>query len=124
MNKHVDLAKNSAADVEARKAQLLRQGEFYRAGVMHAKAQVKHEASPATLFHAALDHATWALRSRVDGLLKPTGVSVASMMPYALSVLGIIRRRRLGKPALGVAVVLGGLGWYLQRRRNAQLQAL
>ena len=124
MNNHVEHVKNSVTDLADRKAQLMRQGEFYRAGVLHAKAQVKHEASPTTLFHTALDHATWAVRSRVDGLLKPTGASVASMMPYALSILGFIRRRRLGKPALGVAVVLGGLGWYLQRRRNAQLHAI
>jgi LPXTG-motif cell wall-anchored protein len=27
----------------------------------------------------------------------------------------------LSKPALGIAAVLGGLGWYLQRRRAQQL---
>jgi hypothetical protein len=113
--------KEKEPDLGERKAQLLRQGEFYRVGLVHAKAQLKHASRPETLFHSVLDHATWALRARVDGLLHPTGVSVASIMPYALSILGFIRRRRLGKPALGAAVVLGGLGWYLQHRRTQQI---
>jgi len=43
------------------------------------------------------------------------------MAPYALTVLGFIRKRKLGKPALGVAVILGALGWYLQRKRAQQV---
>ena len=39
------------------------------------------------------------------------------LAPYALTVLGFIRKRRLGKPALGVAAVLGAAAWYLQRKR-------
>ncbi|MEO7494547.1 MAG: hypothetical protein ABIT83_16210 [Massilia sp.] len=124
MSTHLAHEKRASDDLDERKAQLLRQGDFYRVSLVHSKAQLKHAARPETLFHSAVDHATFALRSRVDGLLKPTGVSVASMMPYALSILGFIRRRRLGKPALGVAVALGGLAWYLQHRRTAQLQTL
>jgi hypothetical protein len=69
------------------------------------------------MFHSVIDHATWALRTRADALLKPTGTSVSVLAPYALTVLGFIRKRRLGKPALGLALLLGGLGWYLQRKR-------
>ena len=35
--------------------------------------------------------------------------------------LAFIRKRNLGKPALGVAAVLGALGWYLQRKRAQQV---
>jgi hypothetical protein len=48
-------------------------------------------------------------------------VSVAALAPYAMTILGFIRRRKLGKPALGVGLVLGALGWYVQRKRVQQL---
>ncbi len=104
------------SQVEQRKAELIRQGEFYRVGVVHAKAQIKYAARPEALFHSAVDHAAWALRARVDGLLKPTGTSVAMLMPYALSIFRFIRQRRMGKAGLGAALALAAIGWYLQRR--------
>ena len=109
---------DKSKELEERKARLLREGEFYRVGIARAKAQIQHGARPDTMLHAAIGHAGWALRSRIDGLLKPTGVNLAALMPYALSVLGFVRRRRLGKPALAVSLALGALGWYLQRRRT------
>jgi hypothetical protein len=102
---------------EERKRALLRDGEFYRAGVAHARAQVKHSARPEVMLHSVIDHTTWALRTRADALLKPTGTSVSVLAPYALTVLGFIRKRKLGKPALGVAALLGVAGWYVQRKR-------
>jgi len=110
-----------ANEHDERKTRLLRQGDFYRAGVVRAKAQVMHAARPEVMFHSALDHATWAVRSRIDSVLKPTGVNVASLMPYALTILGFLRQRRLMKPALGVAAVVAGIGWYLQKRRTQQV---
>lgn len=107
-----------------RKARLLRQAEFYRVGIVHAKAQVKHASRPEAMFHSALDHATWAVRSRIDGLLKPTGVSLSSVMPYAVTIIGFITRRRLIKPALGVVAAATGLAWYLQRRRTRTVEAM
>jgi len=106
---------------EERKRALLRDAEFYRTGVVHSRAQIKHAAKPEVMFHSVLDHATWVLRTRADALLKPTGTSVSVLAPYALTVLGFIRKRRLGKPALGAAVILGALGWYLQRKRAQQV---
>lgn len=100
-----------------RKAQLLRQGDFYRVGVAHSKAHIKQGARPEALFHQAVDHATWAVRSRIDNLLRPTGINVASLMPYAVSILGFLNRRRLVRPALAVTAVAAALGWYLQQRR-------
>jgi hypothetical protein len=113
--------KHGHSDLDARKEELLREGAFYRSGVALAKAQIKHAARPEVLFHSAVDHATYALRSRADALLRPTGLNVATLAPYALSILSFIRRRNLGKPALGVGLVLGALGWYVQRKRAQQL---
>lgn len=118
MEKHESHHKQ--ASVEERKAELLRDGEFYRAGMIQGKAQVKYAARPEVLLHSAIDHATWSLRARADALLKPTGTSIAAMAPYALTVLNFIRRRRLGKPALGAALVLGAATWYVQHRRAQQ----
>ena len=104
--------------VAERKARLLRQAEFHRAGVVHAKAAIAYGARPEVLFHKALDHASWAVRSRVDSILHPTGLNVASMAPYALTVLTFIRRRGWVKPVLGVAAAAGAAFWYVQRQRN------
>lgn len=121
MDKDGELIKKDAdgdAAKSERKARLLRQGDFYRAGIVQAKANIKHGAKPETIFHNALDHATFALRSRVDGLLRPTGINVGSVMPYAMSVISFINRRRLHKPAIGVAVLMAGAAWYAQRQRS------
>ena len=103
-----------------RMEELKRDGEFFRAGVAHSKAQIRHGARPEVLFHSAVDHATFALRSRVDSLLHPTGFSVASVAPYALTAIKFIRHRKLGKPALAISVLLGVAGWYFQHRRAQQ----
>ena len=112
---------DDANDFDERKARLLRQGEFYRVGVLHAKEHLKESIRPEAIFHSVIDHATWSLRSRVDGLLKPTGVNFATLAPYALSIIGFIRKRKLGLPAIAVSAALGGIGWYLQKRRARQL---
>jgi hypothetical protein len=119
MQEHSSHRKGNA---DIRKAELLRDGEFYRSGLAHAKAQIKHEARPEVMFHNLIDHATWSLRTRADALLRPTGTNVSALAPYALTVLGFIRKRRLGKPVLGAALLLGGLGWYLQRNKRTQDQ--
>src|SRR5438067_12373684 len=106
---------------EEQKRALLRDGEFFRAGVAHARTQIVHAARPEVMFHSVVDHATWALRTRADALLKPTGTNVSVLAPYALTVLGFIRKRRLGKPVLGGAALLGALGWYIQRKRAQQV---
>ena len=121
MDKDGELIKkdaDSASDLSERKARLLRQGDFYRAGIVQAKARIKHGAKPETIFHNAMDHATFALRSRLDGLLRPTGINVGTVVPYAMSVISFINRRRLHKPALGVAVLIAAATWYAQRHRT------
>jgi hypothetical protein len=112
--------KEPKEDMQARKAQLIREGEFYRVALVHAKAQVKHAARPEALFHSAVDHATWAVRSRVDGLLKPTGASVATLAPIIMTAIRIFRSRRMGVAGIASAVAMAGFGWYMQQRRLKQ----
>ena len=104
-------------DPVARMAELKREGEFYRAGVTYAKAQVKHGARPEVMLHSALDHATWALRARADALLKPTGSSVSVLMPYALGVFNFVRQRRMGKQVVAGTALMAVAGWFMKRRR-------
>ncbi len=104
-----------------RKTHLKRQADFYRVGIVHAKASIKQGARPEALFHSALDHATWAVRSRVDGFLRPTGISVATVWPYAISLLGLLRQRGMMKPAIGVLAVAAGAAAYWQRHRLQNL---
>ncbi|GAB3472507.1 hypothetical protein GCM10027321_45690 [Massilia terrae] len=112
---------SSSDDISARKHALMRDGEYYRSGMVHAKAQILHGARPEVIFHSVIDHATWALRTRADALLKPTGTNLSVLAPYAMTVLGFIRRRRLGKPALAIVTLLGAAAWYLQRKRAQQM---
>jgi hypothetical protein len=111
-------AADGKESLATRKARLKRQADFYRVGIVHARAGIKQGARPEALFHNAIDHASWALRSRVDNLLRPTGINVASLMPYAVSILGYITRRRLVKPALGVLAAAAGVAYYVQQRRS------
>lgn len=117
LDKDADKAAGPVDTLAERKQRLLRQAEFYRVGIVHSRAGIRQATRPEALFHSALDHATWAVRTRVDALLRPTGIQVASVMPYALTVFGFLRRRGLIKPALGIAAVLGGAAYYLQHRR-------
>ena len=100
-----------------RKARLLRQADMYRVGIVHARAGLVHSARPEALFHTALDHASWALRAKVDSLLHPTGLSVGAIMPFALGIIRFLSRRRLVKPALGILVAGAAVALYAQRRR-------
>ena len=115
----IGLGRDEQESPEARKTRLKRQADFYRVGIVHAKARLKQGARPEALFHNALDHAGWALRTRIDSILRPTGINVASIMPYAVSAFGFITRRRLVKPALGLLAAAAGLAYYVQRRRGA-----
>ena len=107
-------------DPATRKEELLREGEFFRAGVAHAKASIQHGLKPEVMLRSAVDHTTLALRARADALLKPTGTNVSMVMPYALGAWNFVRQRRLGKQAAGAAVAVGALGWYMNRKRARQ----
>ncbi|RZA31243.1 MAG: hypothetical protein EOP92_32180 [Lysobacteraceae bacterium] len=105
-------------DPVKRKQELLREGEFFRSSVAQARAQIRHAARPEVIWHNTIDHATLALRSRADALLRPTGTNVSMLMPYGMSAFNFIRRRKLGKPVGAAAILLGVAGWYLNKRRQ------
>ena len=110
-------------DPAIRKQELLREGEFFRAGVAHAKASIQHGIKPEVMLRSAFDHTTVALRTKADALLKPTGTNVSMLMPYAMTAVNFVRQRRMGKQAAGAAVGVGILGWYLNRRRTRKAKA-
>lgn len=103
---------------EQRKEQLLAEARLHRAAIVLAKQHIKHGARPEVIVHNALDHATYAVRTRLDALLTPAGLSVTAVAPYALRAFSYLRRRGQLKPALGVAALLAGAGWYLHHRRQ------
>lgn len=110
-----------AAELAAEKERLIREGELYRIRVVHAKALVAEALRPEALFHGAVDHALGLAQARFGALLKPgglSGVNVRALMPYALTVGSFIARKRLIKPALGLAAGLAlGVAWLARRRR-------
>lgn len=103
-----------------RKSRLLRQAEFHRNNILSAKSAIKEGARPEVLFHKAVDHATFAVRTRVDNVLRPTGITVATVSPYALSLLSFLRQRRMLKPAIGVVAAAAGLAMFVKHRRHQQ----
>jgi hypothetical protein len=113
-----------AAALDADKKRLIREGELYRIKLVHSKALVANALHPDALFHGAVDHAVGMARARMGGLLQPGGLSglsglinIRSLAPYALTVGSFIARKRLIKPVLGVALVLGvGAAWLLRRK--------
>ncbi|GAB3384081.1 hypothetical protein [Massilia agri] len=109
-----------SVDPVIRKQELLREGEYFRQSVAQAKAEIRYGARPDVILHGALDHATLALRTRADALLRPTGISVATLAPYGMTAFNFIRQRRLGKQAGVAAILLGVVGWYVHKRRSQQ----
>ena len=100
-----------------RKAVLLRQAEFYRVGIVHSRAAVTHSLQPASLIHSAVEHASGVIHARIDAMLAPTGLSLQTVLPYALSGAAFVVRRRLVKPLLLAGAVVSALALYLSRRR-------
>ncbi len=109
-----------SVDPVKRKQELLREGEYFRSGVADARMQIRHAARPDVMLHNVIDHATLALRTRADALLRPTGTSVSQLLPYGMTAFDFIRRRRLGKQAGAAAILLGVVGWYVHKRRAQQ----
>jgi hypothetical protein len=119
-----------AAELAAEKQRLIREGELYRIKVVHSKALVGNALHPDALFHGAVEHAVGMARARLGGLLQPgglggalSGVNVKSLLPYAMTVGSFVVRRRLLKPAIGVALVLGvGVAWLMRRKGPDQIE--
>jgi len=123
-----------AAEFAAEKQRLIREGELYRIKVVHSKALVGNALHPDALFHSAVDHAVGMARARVGGLLQPgglggalsgaiSGFNIKSLLPYAMTVGSFVVRKRLIKPAIGVALVLGvGVAWLMRRKGPDQIE--
>ncbi|MQA22055.1 hypothetical protein [Rugamonas rivuli] len=108
------------AAIDADKQRLIREGELYRIKVVHAKALVANALQPDAMFHGAVEQAIGMAQARLGGLLQPgglKGINFKSLMPYALTVGSYIARKRLVKPAIGVALAAGiGMAWLLRRK--------
>lgn len=108
------------AALAAEKNRLIKEGELYRVGVVHGKALVAQALQPDALLHSAVEHAAGMAKNRLSGLLQPgglSGINLKVLMPYALTIGSFLARKRLVKPALGVAAVLGaGLAWLLRNK--------
>lgn len=125
---------NEAAEFAAEKQRLIREGELYRIKVVHSKALVGNALHPDALFHGAVDHAVGMARARLGGLLQPgglggalggavSGFNIKSLLPYAMTVGSFVVRKRLIKPAIGVALVLGvGVAWLMRRKGPVEYQ--
>jgi hypothetical protein len=116
-----------AAALTAEKQRLIREGELYRIKVVHSKALVGNALHPDALFHGAVDHAMGMARARLGGLLHPggsgglggvlSGFNIKSLLPYAMTIGSFVVRKRLVKPAIGAALVLGvGVAWLMRRK--------
>jgi len=112
----------SEVPIEVQKERLIREGEYYRVGVIHAKAQVAQALRPEAILHEAVDQAIGMAQARFGSLLQPGGLSglkLSSLLPYALTLGSYIARKRLFKPALAVgAVVAVGAAWLIRRKRG------
>jgi hypothetical protein len=97
-----------------RKARLLREGEYYRVGIVHAKAYVHQGMRPESLMRGAAS----LVLAPVEGLLGPLGLSLPSLLPFAASGAAFLRRRKLLKPALGIGLIASLAATYLLRRRR------
>lgn len=116
-----------AAALAAEKQRLIREGELYRIKVVHSKALVGQALQPDALLHGAVEHAVGLAQARLGGLLQPGGAgglnlkSLKSLMPYALTIGSFIARKRLVKPAIGLALAAGaGVAWLLRHKRPPQ----
>ena len=112
----------SEVPIEVQKERLIREGEYYRVGVIHAKAQVAQALRPEAILHEAVDQAIGLAQGRLGSLLQPGGLSglkLSSLLPYELTLGSYIARKRLIKPALAVgAVVAVGAAWLMRRKRG------
>jgi hypothetical protein len=101
----------------AQKNKLIAEGGLYRARIVHARAQAGAALRPEALLHEAIGRVRNFANLRLDSWLAPTGLRWQSVMPLLLTALSFVGRRRLIKPALGVAIAAGALAWYARRRQ-------
>lgn len=106
-------------DLDAHKQKLIAQGELFRVGIIHSRANVGHALRPEALLQGVVDNALGFASHRVEGLMAPGGFRLQMVMPYIWPVLTYFgRNKKMVKPAIGiVAVAAGAVGWWLRRKR-------
>ena len=106
----------------ANKQRLIKEGQLYRLSLANSKALVGEALQPDALLHGAVEHAAALARARLGMLMQPGGLSgfnFRKLMPYLLTAGSFVVRKRLVKPALGVAAVAAlGTAWLLRRQRQ------
>ena len=117
------MSMESERTAAANKERLIKEGQLYRLSLAHSKAQIGEALHPDALLHGAVDHAAALARARLGALLQPGGLSgfnFKKLMPYLLTAGSFVVRKRLIKPALGVAAVAAlGTAWLLRHQRSA-----
>lgn len=103
--------------VEARKRQLIADGELYRVSIIHARANVGHALRPETLLQGVVETARGFAGHRVEALLAPGGARLQTFMPYVLTALSFIGRKKLVKPALVLVAAAAGAAAWLRRKQ-------
>lgn len=105
----------------AHKRRLIAEGEFFRVGILHAKANVGNAIRPESLLRGVAEHAQLFASTRMDHFMAAPVAGVRSVMPYVLTVASFINRKKLVKPALAVCVVLAGVtAWLVRRNRTPE----
>lgn len=108
-------AQNTLLAAEKRK--LIADGELYRVGLVCAKALVAQELRPEALWQGVLSHALGFAAKHVEHILAPSGLRLQSVMPYLLTGMSLIARKKMVKPALGVIVALA-VTWLIRKKRR------
>lgn len=106
----------------ANKQRLIKEGQLYRLSLANSKERVAEALHPDALLHGAVDHAASLARARLGMLMQPgglSGINFKKLMPYLLTAGSFVVRKRLVKPALGVAAVAAlGTAWLLRHQRR------
>ena len=114
-------SKQELAALAVAKERLVREGELYRLSALRAKHEVIQALQPPALLHGAVDHAIGALQARLGNFISQggglTGMSFKTVLPYAVTLVSWIGRKRLWKPALAAGALAAIGGWWLMRRR-------
>lgn len=124
---------NDGMTHEERKRKVLAQGALYRLGVMEAREVVRENLSAESLAKTALNRVFHAATSVFGGgkslqslkslksLSSASGVNMQTVTPLLLTGVSLLSKRWLRKPLMygGILSAVGGLAYYLSRRRSS-----
>lgn len=118
---------------EERKRKVLAQGALYRLGVIEAREVVRENLSAESLAKGALSRVAGLATSFLGGgkavqafkSLSGGGISLQAVTPLLMTGASLLSKRWLRKPLLygGIISAVGGLAYYLTRRREGNAVA-